>query len=141
MRKLITKLADDKEYTFHTLTRRQVGVIQKAQRNSPHNKKMQSLQNKAMEDSLTEKESELLAELHEKEEYIILDMIRMSLSKSHPEFSVVEDEKENEKRNELLQDLIDMRDLQIISDFAISGTVSVEAETEIKNTDIVLIHS
>jgi hypothetical protein len=141
MRKLITKLADEKDYTFCTLTRRQVSVVQKQQRNSPHSKEMKKLQAKADEDKLTEKEEDRLEELHELEENIILDMIRMSLSKKHPEFAIVEDAKENAKRNEQLQDLIDMRDLQIISDFAISGTVSLEEEAEFNNADIVMVNN
>lgn len=138
MRKLITTLADEKEYTFCTLTRRQVGIVQKLQRNSPHSKEMRKLSAKSDEDTLTMKEEDRLSELHELEENIVLDMIRMSLSKKHPEFSIVEDDKENAKRNLALQDLIDMRDLQIISDFAISGTVSIEEEATISNADIIM---
>jgi len=138
MRKLKIKLADDKEYTFSTLTRRQVGAIQKRQSSNPHLPRITELQTIEEEEGLSLKETEELNKLQETEEVFILEMLRMSIAKAHPEFALTDDEEQEEKLNEEIADLMDMRDMSILSSFAVSGTVQMEEDAVYKNTDIVL---
>jgi hypothetical protein len=139
MRKLKIKLADDNEYTFCTLTRRQVGAIQKKQKNNPLLPRIKELQAKEEEeDGLESADLEELTELQESEEVYILEMLRMALAKNHPEFALTDDEDKEQELNDKVADLMDMRDMGILSTFVVTGTVQIEEDAVVKNTDIVM---
>ena len=147
MRKLKMKLADDNQYVFTTLTRRQCGAIQKEQKERASFQELQALSTKQEEEGLSDEEEERALELQELEEQPVYDIIRMSMQKNHPEYALLDEEdpekgEENARHNaeatDRLLDLIDMRDIQILSGFAISGTVDLEDTQDQTLTDIVL---
>jgi len=154
MRRLIKTLFDDQKYTFTTLTRKQVGAVHKRSRTAPYAQELKQLQQKQEEEGLTADEFDRVEDLQLEEEKHIMDVLRYSLTKHHPDFAVLpvefdksgkpktkedrENAEKNEKVNEDLQELIDMRDLSIISGFALTGTVQIEEDDKVDNTDITL---
>lgn len=121
-RNLILTLSDDKEYTFTTLTRKQISAYMKSGMTSEA-KAMSRLEEKMADEGLSESE----IEQYEAMQQTTLDMtdsiVRQSISKHHPEFAIVEDEEENKKRTEYLQEIMDMRDTALVFQFAMKGTV------------------
>ena len=149
MRKLKMKLADDKQYVFSTLTRRQCGAVQSSQKARPSFIELQELNKKEEEEGLSVEETDRVADLQEIEEGAFYDIIRMSMQRAHPEFALLDEEtddadqnKVNVKKNlemtDALQDLLDMRDILILSTFALSGTVNLEEDANVKLGDIEL---
>ena len=147
MRKLKMKLHDDQQYVFTTLTRRQCAAVQSSQKTRPSFIELQELIKKEEEEGLKAEEIARLEELQEIEEQPVYDIIRMSMQKNHPDFAVLdEDDEDNGEANaqknkeavEKLQDLIDMRDIGILSTFAIAGTVDLEDTQTATLSDIVL---
>ena len=146
MRKLKMTLADDKQYVFSTLTRRQSSAVQKEQKARPSFIELQALMRKQDEDELTTEEMDRMEELNELEEAPVYDIIRMSMQRNHPEFALLDEEGENGRENarknkeavDKLLDLIDIPDISILMGFAISGTVSIEDNPTADLSDIVL---
>jgi hypothetical protein len=129
-------LADGNKYKFRTLTRKQIGAVQKKQANSPHSEELRNLQAIEEEEGLTIEQSIRMAELNDLEEVNVFEMIRMSMAPAHPEYALTNNKKDEAKLNDKLQDLMDMRDMGIISNFAISGTLPVEEAQELSTADI-----
>lgn len=146
MRKLKIKLGDNGDiYIVSTLNRKLVSAVQKRQRQDPTVKELQDLARKSEEEPLTEAEEQRMEELQEIEERELLNIIRMSLAKNHKEFEVKDDTDEengelnaahNRAAEEKLDELIDMRDLSILSQFALTGTVPADDEVNLNTGDI-----
>ncbi len=136
MRNMTMTLADDKKYKFRTLTRKQVGAVKHKQENADHAQELRELEKVEDEEGLTAKEQERMTELHELEEVLILEMIRMSMTPAQPDWALTEDPKKEAKLNDELQGLLDMRDMGICSNFAMVGTLPVEEAQVLDNSDI-----
>jgi hypothetical protein len=73
-------------------------------------------------EGLTDEEKERLEEIEDKSFVFMMDVLRKSLCRNHPEFKKVEDEEEDREVMEKIMDLVDMPDLRKIVQFAFSGT-------------------
>lgn len=136
MRKLKMTLADNKVYTFSTLTRKQIGAVQKQQRDTANSEAIKKLVAKEEKEGLSVEEALQLDKLQNHEENSVFNMIRMSLSAAHPEFTITNDEDKELELSDKLQGLMDMRDMTAVSQFAITGVLKFEEDKVVKSTDI-----
>ena len=136
MRNLIHILSDGKKYTFRTLTRKQAGAFQKKQANSPYAKEIRELDQIEDEEGLTVKQQTRSLELSELEEINVYEMLRLSMTPAHPEFALTKDKKKEAELNDRIQDLMDIRDMGIVSNFAITGTLLAEDKQTLSTADI-----
>jgi hypothetical protein len=137
MRRLKLTLADGKPYTFSTLTRKQIGAIQHEQKNNNVRTKIEELEAKELKDNGLEiEDAQKLAELRDIEEKFIMKMVRMSISVSHPEFAIQADPVIEDQRTDALSELMDFRDISIVSQFSATGTVPTIDDKIVKSEDI-----
>jgi len=66
----------------------------------------------------------------------VIHVLRLSLAPQHSEFGYTNDEKKDKEIDAKLQDMVDLRDLQILSQFALSGTIPKEEEIAIPSVMI-----
>ena len=139
MRKLKLTLSDDKGYTFSTLTRMQVRAIRSKERtraSAKRRKRQEELEAKFEKNKFNDAEAEEYQVLEDAEASEVLRILRMSVSAVHKEFAFSEDKAQEKELNERLDSLVDLRDMNRIVTFALSGTIPVETETIVKDTDI-----
>jgi hypothetical protein len=137
MRKLKMKLMDGKQYTFSTLSRKQMLAVQDKQ-NSEQYKEMQRLSAQEQKEGLEPEDLKKLAQLEESIENKMMTIFRLSLGVTHKEFLPLEDLEKDKEIADKLTELIDMRDIRIVTGFALNGTVNIEEEAIFSNADIVL---
>jgi len=147
MRTLKIRLADEEVYTCRTMSLKKSLVIQKDM-DTKEMKRYLQLSKKEEADfdkggGLTPEEMEEMVKLNEifSNEKQMADMtgvVRESISVKHEQFAFVlvkdpnnkqevkEAKEENARRDDLLTELLDMRDAAIIFNFAISGTIAKE---------------
>ena len=135
MRKLKVKLADNKDYILTSLTLKESVIAKKMQQESDKlSKRMDELLSK--EDDLTPEENRELDALMDTQVDKLITIIRISLSKEHKEF-VIGENNDEEKINEKIKELIDMRDLKRLSSFAIIGALRDEEDEQTVSNDII----
>jgi len=133
MRKLVTELSDGKKYTCRTLPLTQAQALRKKMA-KPESKDMRRLAELTTkeegDDGLTAEETEEMLKLVDENEDMgiddIIQVIRLSLSPQHNEFAYTKDEVKDKEIDEKIKGLVDLRDMQILSQFALSGTIPKE---------------
>lgn len=137
MRKLKMKLMDDKQYTFSTLSRKQMLAVQDKESKGQY-KEMDDLSKREATEGLSPDDLKKLARLEEAVETKMMTIFRLSMGAAHKEFLPVSDKDKDKEIMDKLIELIDMRDIRIVTGFAMSGTVNIEEESSFSNDDIVL---
>jgi len=143
-KRLKMKLDDEKAYTFTTLTMRQQKVIRKRYKEfDKDEKEINKLIDKLDEgNELTEKEEAKIDKIEELKEEQLIEVIRMSLAKAHPEFVVKGTNEEEMKKSEVaindgLLDLLDGPTLKRASSFALTGTIPLDMEEKYDVVEII----
>lgn len=133
MREMKLTLGDGNVYKFRTLTRTQVIAVRAMDRRVEivaEDKRYKELSKKLNdgEIELTERELNELVELEEKSMNRTLGIIRTSLAYNHKDFTQSDDISKEEAIAKKLNDMMDIRDMNRIVSFALTGTVSKEEE-------------
>jgi UDP-N-acetyl-D-mannosaminuronate dehydrogenase len=141
MRKLLVKLADEKVYTFTTLTYSEHKALMDKEESSAFTR-MRFLQKKEGAVGLSEEEFDELSAIENKidgeNDKMLGNMMKgivISLGKAHPEFKSMDIE-EAKKR---LEEIMDLYTMQLVFKFALTGTI--DKEEDVKPSDIINIAS
>jgi len=130
MRKLKITLADEKSYTFSTLTIKEQTVARKLEKlSADEQKELDALIEKAATDAgLNEEEDAKLDAFQSKQIRSMLKILLMSVAKHHEEFRVKPEEIDTVY--DKLETLIDLRDMKRLTSFALMGSLPKDDEIE-----------
>lgn len=128
MRKLKIVLADEKPYTFSTLTIKEQSVARKLDKLSvDEQKKMDELMEAAKADAgLTDEQESELDAIQAKQIRGMLKILLMSIAKHHEEFRVGPEK--IDEAYDMLENLVDLRDMKRLTSFALMGSLPREEE-------------
>lgn len=129
MRKLKIELADEKTYTFSTLTIKEQTIARKFEKLTPEEQKQMDeiVAKSAANTELTDEEEAKLDAFQEKQIRGMLKILLMSIAKHHEEYRSKED---IDKLYDKLENLIDLRDMKRLTSFALMGTLPRDEEVE-----------
>lgn len=138
MRKLKINLADDKAYTFSTLTIKEQTIARKFDRLAKDEQaEMDALVKKSTSEvELTEEESAKIDALQSKQIRGMLKILMMSISKHHEEFRVKPED--IDKAYDRLENLVDLRDMRRLASFALMGSLPREDEEEVSEYEEII---
>jgi len=132
------KLADGKTYTFSTFTLLEQKVMKKEhgryedlqeemekirfQTDKDGNLIKDDMKDVILRENLTKEQKVRLQEIEDEIFDFMIDVLRKSVARNHPEFKKQEDPNKEKEIRETLMGLIDTSDLKKITNFAFTGT-------------------
>jgi hypothetical protein len=139
MRKLKVILADEKPYTFSTLTLKEQTIARRLETLTPAEQTeieelMNGMQGNATLDTT---KNERLLTLQSKQIKNLIKILMMSLAKAQPDQFVISEKNTEDKIIDSIEGLIDIRDMRRFASFALLGTLPVEEEEGSFNEEII----